>query len=305
MTKRLFSIPLIAGLSPFVSLWAELAPPNEAGVSVGQWHMNVRSVEESKKFWTTLGGTAIRIDGVDVIKLPGIFIFLKKGSPAPGGNYGSTLNHVAFLVPDTEAALTKWKAAGLTTEFVKHALGEGGARLGYVYTPDDLKIRLNTDKSVTTPVANPLVMFWVKKVSVPEVEAWYVKTFGGKLGGNKILNGVSIAGIPGGRLNVVSSADNPTSRTPAAVGLVKGAVPDEALFAKLVKPGFMRPSKGRTLDYIGFEIRDLEKFCEKLAADGIKFDQPYSTKRHKSFASAMITDPWGTSIELTEGLRKF
>jgi catechol 2,3-dioxygenase-like lactoylglutathione lyase family enzyme len=268
--------------------------------------MLVRNVEASKKFWTMLGGTPIKIDGTDVIKLPGIFIFLKKGSPLPGGNYGATLNHVAFLVPDTEAALTRWKAAGVTTEFVRPALGgEGGARLGYVYSPDDLRIRLNTDKSVATSVANPLVMFWVTKAAVPEVEAWYVKMFGGKLGGAKILNGVSIAGIPGGRLNVVASAENPISFKPAAVGLLHGVVPDEALVAKLTKDGLMQPSKGRTLDYIGFEVSNLEAFCKKLASNGVKFDQPYSIKRHKSFASARLADPWGTSIELTEGLRKF
>src|SRR5215831_10401614 len=102
--------------------------------------MLVRNVEESKRFWTTLGGTPLKIDGVDVVKLPGVFIFLKKGSPLPGGNYGATLNHVAFLVPDTDAALAKWKAAGVTTEYVRPALGEGAARLGYVYTPEDLRI---------------------------------------------------------------------------------------------------------------------------------------------------------------------
>jgi len=64
------------------------------------------------------------------------------------------------------------------------------------------------------------------------------------------------------------------------------------------------PLKGRTLDHIGFEVTNLEEFCKKLEANGVKFDQPYSKTRHKSFASAQFTDPWGISIELTEGLRK-
>ena len=146
--RKLVCILNLVVLGPLAAAWAQLAAPNDAGVSLGQWHMLVRSVEASKKFWTTLGGTPIKIDGTDVMKFPGVFIFLKKGAPSPGGNYGATLNHVAFLVPDTEAALTKWKAAGVTTEFVRPALGgEGVARLGYVYSPDDLRIRLNTDKS--------------------------------------------------------------------------------------------------------------------------------------------------------------
>jgi len=65
------------------------------------------------------------------------------------------------------------------------------------------------------------------------------------------------------------------------------------------------PIKGTVLDHIGFEVKNLEAFCGKLDAKGIKFDEPYSKKRHKSFVSAQITDPWGVSIELTEGLSRF
>ena len=43
----------------------------------------------------------------------------------------------------------------------------------------------------------------------------------------------------------------------------------------------------------------------KLEAKGVKFEEPYSKKRHKSFASASFTDPWGVSVELTEGLSRF
>ena len=71
------------------------------------------------------------------------------------------------------------------------------------------------------------------------------------------------------------------------------------------QPGKTVPTKGRALDHIGFEVKHLESFCKKLQADGVKFDQPYSKTRHKSFASAELTDPWGTSIELTEGLNRF
>ena len=40
-------------------------------------------------------------------------------------------------------------------------------------------------------------------------------------------------------------------------------------------------------------------------AAGVKFDEPYSTTRHKGYASAMFTGPGGEAVELTEGLRKF
>jgi hypothetical protein len=42
-----------------------------------------------------------------------------------------------------------------------------------------------------------------------------------------------------------------------------------------------------------------------MEEDGVKFDEPYSKKRHKSYASAKFTDPWGTVVELAQGLNKF
>jgi hypothetical protein len=64
-------------------------------------------------------------------------------------------------------------------------------------------------------------------------------------------------------------------------------------------------TKGRAVDHIGFEVRGLEAFCKNLEASGVKLDKPYSMSRHDGFASAELTDPWGVSIELTEGLNRF
>jgi hypothetical protein len=65
------------------------------------------------------------------------------------------------------------------------------------------------------------------------------------------------------------------------------------------------PTKGRSLDRIGFEVRNLEAFCKALETKGINFTAPYSKTRHRSFASAELVDPAGVSIELTEGLNRF
>ncbi len=74
---------------------------------------------------------------------------------------------------------------------------------------------------------------------------------------------------------------------------------------KLAHTNLRAPTKGRTLDHIGFEVTNLEAFCKKLEANRVKFEEHYSKSRHKDFASAKFTDPWGVSIELTEGLRRF
>jgi catechol 2,3-dioxygenase-like lactoylglutathione lyase family enzyme len=56
------------------------------------------------------------------------------------------------------------------------------------------------------------------------------------------------------------------------------------------------------LDHIGFEVTNLEAFCKALEAKGVRFDRPYG-KLPSGFGLAFLTDPWGTYIELTEGLR--
>jgi len=57
------------------------------------------------------------------------------------------------------------------------------------------------------------------------------------------------------------------------------------------------------LDHIGFEVKDLKSFTDHLAADGIKLDVPLTDATSKmGLKIAFITDPFGTYIELTEGL---
>ena len=51
-------------------------------------------------------------------------------------------------------------------------------------------------------------------------------------------------------------------------------------------------------------MKDLEAFCKKLEAMGIKLNVPYRKVEALGLAIAFITDPWGTSIELNEGLDK-
>ena len=66
----------------------------------------------------------------------------------------------------------------------------------------------------------------------------------------------------------------------------------------------MAGTHGRSLDHIGFEVRDLAAFCKRLEARGVKFDRPYSRLDDVNVGYAFFTDPNGTFIELTEGLSK-
>jgi extradiol dioxygenase family protein len=66
------------------------------------------------------------------------------------------------------------------------------------------------------------------------------------------------------------------------------------------------PTAGRVVDHVGFEVKNLEAFSKELEAKGIKLVRPYKKRDAgmNHIATAMIVDPWGVSIELTEGLDK-
>ncbi len=65
------------------------------------------------------------------------------------------------------------------------------------------------------------------------------------------------------------------------------------------------PSQGRALDHIGFEVRNLEAFCRQLERQGIRFEKPFRRFEKVKAAAAVLTDPSGTTVSLTEGLNAF
>jgi hypothetical protein len=68
-------------------------------------------------------------------------------------------------------------------------------------------------------------------------------------------------------------------------------------------PTPLAATAGRAVDHIGFEVKGLEAFLKKLEEQGIK---PSVTLRQvpalNNLWIAFVVDPWGTNIELTEGL---
>ena len=74
-----------------------------------------------------------------------------------------------------------------------------------------------------------------------------------------------------------------------------------SVFGLLFTWRWIPETRGRTLDHVGFEVKDLEAFCRRLVAAGITLERPYAMGAD-GVATALLTDPWGTSLELTEGL---
>jgi catechol 2,3-dioxygenase-like lactoylglutathione lyase family enzyme len=116
---------------------AQLASPNKAGVAMGHLHYHVKDVEANKRFWTALGGQAIRIGETDVMKFPDVLVFLTRAE-STGGTEGSVLNHVAFRVRTLAAV----EAAGLK---VQPTAGFPG--VASTMTPEGERIELFEDSA--------------------------------------------------------------------------------------------------------------------------------------------------------------
>ena len=62
------------------------------------------------------------------------------------------------------------------------------------------------------------------------------------------------------------------------------------------------PNGGKAIDRIGFEVLHLESFLARLEGEGVEVEVPYQETSMGGFKRAVIVDPVGTRIELTEGL---
>jgi len=265
MKRMVLIFSVIVALSALPA-WSQAFPPNEMGVTMGHWHLSSRDIDANRKIFVAMGGTAMKAGAFDVVRFPGVIVYLHLAPGAPpesGGTVGTIVNHVGFTVPNLQEAIGRWKTAG-----VKVLPGNNGRTdQAFVVTPDELRIEILENKTQKFPIQHHHVHFYVPESTIPQIQAWYAKTFGakpGKRGDNQA------ADLPGVNLTF-SKADGPTVTT-----------------------------KGRVLDHIGFDIKNLEAFCKKLEAAGIKLDRPYTKNPQTGGALAFIYDPWGTYIELNE-----
>lgn len=252
---------LLAGLTAFLPQvsFAQLAPPNDAGVSVGHIHLTVPDPDAQIKAWTDVLGATVTKDGF--LKLPGIFVIVAKGD-ATEGSEGSTVNHIGFLVKDYAALKAKLAAANIPIVFDI----EKNKQIMVTF-PDKVRVEFNEDPSLSAPVVFHHIHLMTTDPA--GLQAWYVKTFGAEATTRRNL---PAAKIPGGEVDFLKAKDAPA------------------------------PTKDRTLDHIGFEVRDLDAFCKNLQAQGVQFDVPYRETPTIVGKTAFIIDPAGTRIDLTQGL---
>jgi catechol 2,3-dioxygenase-like lactoylglutathione lyase family enzyme len=260
---------LIAAAFLAVPAGAQLAPANSAGVTMGHIHLFVKDVEAQKYFWTAeIGGIAVQNGPLLLIQFPGTYIMLRQADTV-GPPEGSIVNHFGFVWKDLPAALAKWKADGVEIEQT------GNPNQGYVHGPDGIRLEFYGDPSQAAPVVMNHIHFYPMPNDIPAMQAWYAKTFGGVPGQRQRMSSpglIDCDDIPGANL----------SFSPAKT--------------------MQAPTKGRSLDHIGFDVKDLDAFTKKLEAQGIKLDEAVRLAPNGTTKVAYLTDPWGTRIELTQNL---
>jgi len=136
--------------------------------------------------------------------------------------------------------------------------------------PDDVQVRITEDKNLAAPIASDGLVMNVANAA--EVSAWYAKWFGAKIGQS---GGETIGEIPGARIVFHVTKD------PIA------------------------PMRGHSFGLLGFEVKDLQEFVKKYQEAGGKFDGNgnIATATAANLSVIQLTDPWGTSIEVSQGLK--
>jgi len=258
LVALVFSLTLATG-----SAFAQPAPFNEIGVTMGHWHIISKDVEANKKLFLAMGGKLFMPGGNPLIMFPGVYINLNLGTEkGEGGTQGSVVNHVGFIVNNVQERVAQWKTAGV------RVLPGNNNRLdqAFVETPDGIRIEILEDKTQSMPIRNEHVHLFLPETEIPKAQAWYAKTFGGKPG---TRNNAPVVDIPGVQIRFTKSDTK------------------EA------------PTRGRILDHIGFDVKDHQAFLKKIEAEGIKLDEPVRTSAAGNTIT-YITDPWGTRIEIVQ-----
>jgi catechol 2,3-dioxygenase-like lactoylglutathione lyase family enzyme len=256
-------LTLLVSIVTATPSFAQLATPNAAGAAIGHIHINATDVEAQSRFWTTVGGQIVQRDKLTMVQVPGVYILLRKQDPT-GGTAGSTLNHFGLYVKDFAAASAKWKAGGLNWEPNKDPKVEQGFLTG----PDGVRVEIYGNAAMATPTQMHHIHLMVADPTA--AQKWYEQHFGATAGKRLTFE---TANVPGTEI-ALSKADAP-----------------------------LAPTKGRSVDHIGFEVKNLDGFVAKLQAAGIKTDAAIRNSTNATgLRIVFITDPWGTEIELTEGL---
>ncbi len=262
MKLLLTAVALLSLVSPAA---AQLAVPNEAGLTYGHVHLNVTDVELHKQLWTEhFGGVVTQKGSLIAVRLSGLLVALSSREPT-GGSLGSGMDHFGFKVRSMEKFLAKWRAAGRSVD--SEFTGSEGQANAYVTMPDGARLELQEDQMLPVEVAGYHIHF--RAPEHEELLDWYLDVFGLEPRPRGSIQ--TTTNVPGMNLSFGNSNES------------------------------LAPTRGRAIDHIGFEVDDLQALTEQLKAKGIELDLDFREIPDLQLNIAYLTDPSGVRIELTEG----
>lgn len=188
-----------------------------------------------------------------------IIFFPSSGAFEPSA--GSVVDHIGFSFKDLDAKMTEFKAAGIKVLAEPRQVMD--FKFAFIEDPWGTKIEVMQDPE--------LYGFHHIHLMVPDQEStvkWYADTFGGVVGNFK--NIPSLQAVRYGDVWLIVS---------------KGA---EGL----------APTKGRSMDHLGWAVPDLDAAAATIKGKGITFDvEPMD---FANLRISFITDPNGVYIEIVQ-----
>ncbi len=120
--------------------------------------------------------------------------------------------------------------------------------------PDGVRVEVGEDNDMYMSLQFDHIHVMTPKV--PDSQAWYAAHLGARPGGDEKVTSSRV----GNAVVVFTAADS------------------------------VAPSKGRAIDHLSFDARDLPVFLKTLSGEGVQVEA--------SAPTAFLTDPWGVRIEL-------
>ena len=192
---------------------------------------------------------------------PTLVIFFKRDAGFEGSD-GSSVDHIGFSFPDLDAKMKEFEAAGIKI------LGEvrevaGKFKFGFIEDPWGTKIEVMED-----PETLGFHHIHVAGSEPTEILDWYENAFGGE-------------------------------RT-KYYGLLD-AVKYDDIWLLAMKKDNVTPSKDRSIDHLGWGVKDMEADAKMLKEKGVKFTmEPRPFNPEVAIAIAFVEGPDGVRIELVQ-----
>jgi hypothetical protein len=270
MRRRVVTLVVACVIALAAPVGAQLFPPDALGLTMGIVTLNVNDVAPHVTFWTSqFDAKPVKVGKLDGVTVPGVVVLFRR-QPRTGPSEGTTINHMGLKLKKLADFTARFDKAGYKYEPPR--VGREDTPQTYVTWPDTFRMELVEDPRIPAPVVSHHLHYWLEHPS--DVKKWYVQ---------KLLL-------------------KPTMRGPYESGDVPGMNLTLAPLGSQKVPGV--PMKGRLMDSVGFDLTDLKSYVAKLQQNGITFDRPLGPDAELGLPSATVTDPWGATIRLTEGLSK-